>query len=444
MSATRGRKLLLWALLLLAVSASAEVASRLGLALFATNAGGLGRLRDDREIVAAGELDTLEGVARAASQLTAGTSLHPYLGFVQTPRPVAESWMNVHHLPINEFGFIDDKTPLQKRAPQRRIVAITGGSVAFFLGSEGALRLRSRLQALPDFAGREIVLVRLALGGFKQPQQLATLTYLLALGAEFDLLINLDGFNETALYPAESAALGAHPAYPRGWPQIVGAASAPERLRAVGAWAFWSTKRRTWAATFRGPVADRSALAALTWLAGDRWLLRNAEGAQATLRTLTDSGKPSFSAVGPPTSFADEEQLYRALSALWERSSLQLSKLCEANGIRYLHFLQPNQYFEGSKPMTAAERAVAIDPASPYVGSIGAGYPMLREAGGRLRSAGVDFNDLTQLFARHEVPIYVDRCCHLNLTGNELLADAVADRIAAAPSSPRAGAGSGR
>jgi len=427
---SRGRRLVIAVCFFLFLGAIAEVVARLGLALTGAKTGGFAALRLGKQRVAAGELDSQSAGADAARLLTEGISLHPFLGYVQTPRPVGPQWLELHHLPINDLGFIDDKSSLQKRSPQRRIVAIAGGSVAFFFGSEGTQHLRERLAALPDFAGREIVFVRLALGGFKQPQQLATLGYLLALGGEFDYLINLDGFNEVALHPVEGRPIGANPAYPRSWPRLVEAAAAPDRLRALGAQAFWTDRRTHWAALLSGPILDRSGLAALTWKVGDRWLIGHIETAKAAFRALSQGERLSFSALGPRVEPADDAAMFAALAAIWEHSSLQLANLCRANGIEYFHFLQPNQYVEGSKPLGAEERKVAIDPDSPYAASIVAGYPLLRAGGSRLAAAGVHFADLTHLFSGVDAPVYKDSCCHLNLDGNRRLAEAIAGHVA--------------
>ena len=48
-------------------------------------------------------------------------------------------------------------------------------------------------------SGRKIDIVRLALPGQKQPQQLMTLAWVQSLGAEFDIVVNLDGYNEAVL-----------------------------------------------------------------------------------------------------------------------------------------------------------------------------------------------------------------------------------------------------
>lgn len=178
---SRGRKFFVATCFLVFLAGVVEVASRLGLALAEKQTGGFAALRLGKQRVAAGDMELAAGSAEEARRLTEGISLHPFLGFEHTPRPVGTEWLELHHLPINDFGFIDDKPSLQRRSAGRRIVAVTGGSVAFFFGSEGQEELRRHLALLPDFADREIVLVRLALGGFKQPQQLAAIAYLLAL-----------------------------------------------------------------------------------------------------------------------------------------------------------------------------------------------------------------------------------------------------------------------
>lgn len=428
---SRGRRFFVATCFLVFLAGVVEVASRLGLAVFQERTGGFAALRLGKQRVAAGEMELAAGGAEVARRLTEGISLHPFLGFVQTPRPVGREWLELHHLPINDFGFIDDKPSLQTRSTGRRIVAITGGSVAFFFGSEGQEELRRRLAALPDFADREIVFVRLALGGFKQPQQLAAIAYLLALGGEFDYVINLDGFNEVALHPVEARPIGANLSYPRAWPRLAEAMAAPDHLRALGAQAFWSDGRNRWAALLAGPLLDRSGFAALVWKAGDRWLLGRVEAARAAFLDLAEGERLGFLALGPRVGPTDEAAMFAELAALWERSSLQLARLCEENDIRYFHFLQPNQYLPGSKPLGETEREVAVDPNSLYSASVATAYPLLREAGQRLAAEGVHFTDLTQLFSRVDEAMYRDSCCHFNSAGNRRLAEAIAAQIAA-------------
>ena len=64
--------------------------------------------------------------------------------------------------------------------------------------------------------------------------------------------------------------------------------------------------------------------------------------------------------------------------------------------------------------------------------AIARGYPLLVRAGNELLEGGVDFHDLTMLFADVEEPIYADQFCHYNARGNDILARAVAERIVGA------------
>jgi hypothetical protein len=121
--------------------------------------------------------------------------LHPYLGFVYTPERDNEYFRATYAMGISRWGFIDDKDAIQSRAPGRLVVGIFGGSVAWYLSKESADALIRGLKAAPAFHDKEIVIVRTALFGYKQPQQLLALTYLLSMGGTFDIVINLDGFN---------------------------------------------------------------------------------------------------------------------------------------------------------------------------------------------------------------------------------------------------------
>jgi hypothetical protein len=46
-----------------------------------------------------------------------------------------------------------------------------------------------------------------------------------------------------------------------------------------------------------------------------------------------------------------------------------------------------------------------------------------------LQDAGIDFHDLSQLFAEHGETLYIDNCCHFNGDGNELLARVIAQAL---------------
>ena len=80
--------------------------------------------------------------------------------------------------------------------------------------------------------------------------------------------------------------------------------------------------------------------------------------------------------------------------------------------------------------MGEEERRVAIQTEGcPIGGHAAAAYPLLIEHGRQLVERGVLFEDLTQLFAGVEEPVYIDRCCHLNTLGKRYLIRAIAAKI---------------
>jgi hypothetical protein len=104
--------------------------------------------------------------------------------------------------------------------------------------------------------------------------------------------------------------------------------------------------------------------------------------------------------------------------------------MAAANGIRYFHFLQPNQYVPDSKPLTDDERRTAYAHDHPYAMFVRKGYPYLREEGRRLKPAGVEYTDLTAMFSTARETLYTDICCHLNKDGNARLGAAIGRTIA--------------
>ena len=111
-----------------------------------------------------------------------------------------------------------------------------------------------------------------------------------------------------------------------------------------------------------------------------------------------------------------------------------MHRLCEASDILYVHAIQPNQHDPGSKPLTDKEQEMMLPGSANnahrmYAPLIPLGYPKLRDAGRALREAGVRNIDLTQLFAQTSESLYVDSCCHVNPTGSEMLAAALAEYV---------------
>jgi hypothetical protein len=172
------------------------------------------------------------------------------------------------------------------------------------------------------------------------------------------------------------------------------------------------------------------------WKWQDRRLLTDVVNAETALRAQKRDDLP-YRARGPRHPFRDDQEMLETLVGNWERCSLLLHKTCAAQGIRYYHFLQPNQYVPGSKVLTAEEKQTAILEPQPAREMIERGYPMLREGGKRLRARGVKFHDLSMAFAGHKQTFYVDTCCHFNREGNEVLAVPIARALVETREPPR-------
>jgi len=364
--------------------------------------------------------------------------LHPYLGYAPGGGAGAPG-----------LGFAAPE-PIQRRAPDRLIVAVVGGSAAHLFAEQGLAELGARLARLPAYRGRALAPLNLAVGGYKQPQQLMAIAYLFALGGEVDVVVNLDGFNEVTMHPTENAAAGVPPAYPRRWDQRIEGLFQGGTLRLMLQRVDLERRRSELAGTFSAFPLRASNAANAVYLALDRRLERElgatdralvaapggagAPGASASAGGPPTARSPASAPAGPPGAsprggVAGEREMYERLAELWQRSSLQLSRLVEASGARYYHFLQPNQYVPGSKPMGADERAVAIIPDHPYRRAVETGYPLLQRAGAALVKDGVRFADLTGAFAARAEPLYFDSCCHVNARGNAILAELMSEVI---------------
>lgn len=347
-----------------------------------------------------------------------GETLHPYVGYTPLPdRPGGPSGVG---------GLLAAAPP--KRARDRVVVAFVGGSFAHIFAEQGARPLLARLSELPAFRGRRLVPVDLAVSGYKQPQQLLSVAYLLSLGGEIDLLINIDGFNDIALHPSENAAAGVFPAYPRRWHRRVEGTLHTGALRLMLARLQLEQQRAALASAFSASPWRSLNLSNLLYALLDRQLERRMAETDHRL-VAADAPGASTAGTGPPLAFASEAEMLKYLAELWQRSSRLLDRLARDTGARYYHFLQPNQYVPESKPMDAIETATAYRADHPYRRLVETGYPMLQRAGLALQADGVRYVDLSGAFRRHVERVYVDSCCHVNEVGNAILADLIFEAI---------------
>lgn len=350
-----------------------------------------------------------------------GVAIHPFLGYVMDPDAS-------QLLPVTPQGF----SRLRREPPPphepRFTVALFGGSMAMILCHEGWDVLARELARLPQARGKKLWLECYALGGYKQPQSLLALDYSLARGESFDLVLTLDGFNDVALPTAENLKMGVHPFYPRSWRILASSVLSPRMLRMSGEIAWIEERRERWAGLCDGRLAWSSVCHAV-WQARDRRFGNRVAELDQKLLSEKPQGR-SYALSGPEFRYPRQSRrTYRELAAMWARSSELMAGICRARGIPYFHFLQPNQYVAGSKPMGEAERKIAIQERHPYRAGVERGYPLLIEAGRGLARSGVEFHDLTRIFEKVEEPLYFDGCCHVNARGSQILAGEMAARI---------------
>lgn len=352
-------------------------------------------------------------------------AFHPYLGWVHNPQLSKPEKSSTGIISTNWLGFRDDSESIYHRSPDTYIIGISGGSVAWGFSWEAQDVLRKKLSAHPLLKGRKIQFVRLALPGYKQPQHLMAYNFLLTLGAEFDAIVNIDGYNETVLTISENAELGTAISYPRAWhgrvismvdPSV--SADAARLLQLRG-------KRQQMAQNALTSIWRWSHLYNLVWLIRDRsaWNELTDLGL-----SLSKSKQQSFTTHGPQNRFAGDA-LEPEVAAMWQRCSLQMHNLCMANDTLYLHVLQPNQYVPDSKPLSEKELEYCFAPDEDSAHFVPRMFPLLQQLGRELETKGVEFSDQTKVFSGVKETLYVDPWCHFNQEGHRRLGDAVADRL---------------
>ena len=393
--------------------------------------------------------------ADAAEPLLAA-ALHPYVGYVHTPLSTPLTTMAVESLAIgfddgnamsvvpgrlstaarpsaNRWGFLGESSPLRRRDPGKVVVGVLGGSVAESFSVEAGDRLASELEKVERFAGKEVEVVTLAVQGFKQPQQLLAVTYLLSLGGEFDVLINVDGFNELFVSVVQNYDRGVYPTFPMLWDRRLEPGGAAVDHLTLGRLAYARHRRAAAAAFFARFPFRSSNIARCVWLGWSTRLSRQQAEILEGAAAVPPPARKSEAVGGPFEAFPDDAALYAYCVDVWRRSSLQLHRLCEGHGVTYYHFLQPNQYVPGSKPMAADELGRAVTAGSPFDRVVRRGYPLLEVAGDGLRQRGVRFASLTDVFGGREEPFYKDNCCHVNRAGSEVMAVEVARFVGERP-----------
>ena len=427
-----GKKLLFSGIIVLFVYLTAELIAFVGISLSSGELFSWARFEESRQkIIGDYESKKSDYDLQKDAVTKHGTKevIHPYLGYV----------VDSQNEECSYYGYCDRRVVGAKHSPvtmpseNKFVVGIFGGSFA-----QGASIAHTKgyfedeLRKIPQLSSKEIIIHTIALGGYKQPQQLMALNYFLMLGAQFDLVINIDGFNEVALPLIENLPMQVFPSYPRRWFGRVRKIEDLEGRALLGEIAHHENQQAKWAQRFSNSALRYSVIANLIWSYQNSRYIRWTNQAQDNYTTYqtVENQMTRYVSHGPPLEYSSAEQLFDHLARVWSRSSLQMAALCRGLGIEYLHFLQPNQYVKGSKPMSAEERKAAILEDHPYREGVEKGYSSLIKKGEWLREHGVNFHDLTMMFADNEEILYQDTCCHVNTRGYDLVIQRILKEIA--------------
>jgi len=316
------------------------------------------------------------------------------------------------------------------------VVAIFGGSVGSGFGIMGGLLpdLEKSVQAHSAFAGRRVRVLNFAMSGYRQPQQAIVLAHYLTLGQKIDLLLNIDGFNELAVtdYNLRNGADALFPAV-----QIWGAMGRElesQRLNVADSGTLLAAWHRRSARDADVRQADCSAASCWLWYRLSRSLHNWRAAKLATSIQPIDEATTIFpvrlpAPTGPSAAIPGAADSLDAAVDGWFKGSIALAALARGAGARYLHILQPNQWFPPE------QRYAPIDPNHPYEWAadlVRKGYPMMRARMPALRAAGVHVFDASALFVGDDNRlVFIDDCCHYTKEGYATLFRALADQIVA-------------
>ena len=312
--------------------------------------------------------------------------------------------------------------PPPQTGPDTVVIALLGGSVAWDV-------IPYFQQALTRYfadhgLAKEPVLVQLPGIGMKQPQQLYIASFMFTMGGNFDILVNLDGYNELA-FSYENFAKDVFPFFPIHWNKQVFLPG--EEIVLIGQ--IRAARGQLSQLQQTGPASPFRYTALYGIL--HRYRLQQTETRISQLNYALANHQSARRREQPDAyiPFHNAAQVHQEAVRVWYRSSALLSRLAATAGVDYYHFLQPNQYIPKSKPLSPKERRDYYYPVRIASADYPNTYPLLRQFGQKLQQQGVHYFDLTQIFNDHPETLYRDECCHLNPKGNELLAAAMLQRL---------------
>ncbi len=334
------------------------------------------------------------------SEIKQEMSLHPYVGYVMNPE---------YQGGINALGF---RGELPEKNSSKYTVGIFGGSVAYIYAIAESEHLQAELALKLGKSPNDIEAYSFAIPEFKQPQQLMALTQLYSLGYTFDLVINIDGFNEAALSYVESHKRGVTTYFPRNWYVL-------SRTN-------MSLRSCILAGMLVGIGNTQNSFTQFSW-GRNKTITNILENLYYRVTTLLQkslaSGQLSYQTGGPESISKQKDitDIEDTIVKTWAQAARQMHRIAKANGAYYLEILHPNQYIHNSKPFSKEELMYFVKSGHPYARPASLIYPKIVKEVQNLQDEGINIIDSTNLFSSYSDTLYSDDCCHYNKKGYELL-----------------------
>ena len=369
----------------------------------------------------------------SGAALTA-VGLHPYFGPTHRPGipfdlpPELRSGEPDDAVATNNFGFPSRVNyPFSKTNDRQFVIGIFGGSVGAYFCRLGAARLEDTLRRNAVFQNREPVTLCFSHEGYKQPQQLLVLSYFLSIGQPFDLVINIDGFNEVALGRINDrygwdVSMPSHEHLDALMNVVNQATLTPAKLESLARIVRYREQLNEIAER-----SNRTRFASIEFSLRQYYAFLHRRYEQERVRfDGLPSNPPADSPihVTPTVRARSGAAVYEDIAANWRNASMLMQQVLAARGIAYLHVLQPNQYYS-TRAFTPAEKAIAFNDGSPFKEGAANGYPFLEKA---LEPGALN---AVHLFDTAREAVYVDNCCHYTSAGNRLLAAFIASAVVA-------------
>jgi len=230
--------------------------------------------------------------------------IHPYLGFVFD--------FNDEKKIKEPYGFATSVSPVIKREPGKLNVMLLGGSVAQSMGKVLKEAFHRVCRVPPN-------VVTLGVAGYKQPQQLLALTYFLSLGAEYDLIINLDGYNDIVLPVTDNYNVGVNPFFPRNWNLRISRQPSKKTLAVIGEVRYLRDLKEENLEALTSSFFRGSAVFGLMKMQQFKRLKWDIDRTTAKLIKVQQEEVKRFEETGPFFAYKDIQQLYDVAGSVGER-----------------------------------------------------------------------------------------------------------------------------